>query len=215
VSHGRPTFREASRIAPEARVLVVFAHPHPHRSRVNRVLADAVRDLPGTSFHDLYEKYPDAAVDVPAEQALLLAHDVIVLQHPFYWYSVPPLLKLWLDLVLTWGWAYGKGGVHLRGKTLVHALTTGGGEAAYREGGFNRFTIRQLLAPMDQTAHLCGMGFLPPFVVHGTHKLDDAQVLAAATDYRRVIEALVAGRLPPNEGHRMNDDLAWTDPVTA
>lgn len=209
MSHGRPTFRSATRLDPAGRVLVVFAHPHPHRSRVNRALADAIGDLPGASFHDLYERYPDANLDVPAEQALLAAHETIVLQHPFYWYAIPPLLKLWLDLVLTWGWAYGKGGVHLRGKALVHALTAGGAESAYQPGGFNRFTIRQLLAPMDQTAHLCGMSFLTPFVVHGTHRLSDAEVAAAAADYRTFVAALVAGRRPPDDAPRANADLAW------
>lgn len=36
-------------------LLILFAHPALQRSRVNRVLARAVQDLPGVTFHDLYQ----------------------------------------------------------------------------------------------------------------------------------------------------------------
>lgn len=92
------------------RVLVLFAHPAVHKSRINRHLADAVRGLEQVTFHDLYEAYPDFLIDVPREQELLRSHDVIVVQHPFYWYSTPAIFKEWMDLVLEYGFAYGKGG---------------------------------------------------------------------------------------------------------
>ena len=82
------------------RVLILYAHPMPRKSRANRALAEAVRGLEGVTFHDLYEAYPDFFIDVAREKALLVEHDVIVLQHPFYWYSAPALVKEWLDLVL-------------------------------------------------------------------------------------------------------------------
>lgn len=177
------------------RVLVLLAHPALHRSRLNRRLADAIRDLPGVTVHDLYDAYPDLDIDVAHEKALLLAHPIVVWQHPFYWYSSPPILKAWQDLVLEFGWAYGPGGIALRGKVLLPAITTGGREDAYSSEGFNRYTIRQLLAPVDQTAHLCGMTMLPPFVTHGSHKLGDAEIAAAAFDYRRVVLALRDGEI--------------------
>jgi glutathione-regulated potassium-efflux system ancillary protein KefG len=171
-------------------ILVLFAHPAFERSRVHRRLVDAVAELPGITFHDLYEAYPDFDVDVRREQKLLLEHDLVVLQHPFFWYSTPPLVKQWEDLVLEHGWAYGTGGNALHGKRLLSAISTGGPERAYREGGYNRFTIRQLLAPLEQTARLCGMEYLPPFVVFGTHRLGEEQIRGAAAEYRRLLEAL-------------------------
>ena len=193
------------------RVLILFAHPALEKSRVNRRLAVAVSDLPGVTFHDLYEAYPDFDVDVAREQHLLVNHDVLVVQHPFYWYSTPALVKQWEDLVLEHGWAYGSGGTALRGKRWLSAVTTGGREAAYQEGGTNRFTIRQLLAPLEQTAHLCGMAFLPPFVVHGTHRLADDDLTRAAGEYRTVVEALRDDRIDIPAAHdvpRINADLA-------
>jgi len=177
------------------KVLVLFAHPAFERSRVNRRLVEAVRSLPGVTLHDLYQLYPDFDIDVRTEQQLLEAHDAIVLQHPFYWYSTPALIKEWEDLVLEHGWAYGSGGTALRGKTLLTATTAGGSEEAYCRTGHNRFTIRELLAPIEQTAALCGMTYLPPFVVYGTHSLDRTQIDRYADDYRRIVEALRDGTL--------------------
>jgi len=177
------------------RILILFAHPAFEKSRVNRRLIEAVRDLRGVTFHDLYEIYPEFDVDVAREQRLLAEHEIIVFQHPFLWYSTPALVKEWEDLVLEHGWAYGSQGTTLRGKKLLSAITTGGREDAYRRGGFNRFTIRELLAPIEQTAHLCGMDYLPPFVVHDTHGMTRDELARHAGDYRRIITGLRDGRI--------------------
>lgn len=173
-----------------SKILVLFAHPALEKSRVNRELAAAVRDLPGVTFHDLYEAYPEFDVDVQREQALLLEHDVIVLQHPFFWYSTPALLKEWQDLVLEHGWAYGSEGKMLQGKQALSIVTTGGREQAYDPEGLNRFTMRQFLAPIEQTFRLCGVAYRPPFVVHGTHGMAGEEIRAHAADYRRLLEAI-------------------------
>jgi len=112
-------------------VLVLFAHPAIRNSRVNRRLVAAVRDLNGVTVNDLYGEYPDLNIDVTREQELLAAHEIVVFQHPFYWYSTPAILKEWQDLVLEHGWAYGHDGDALRGKALLSAMTTGGSEDAY------------------------------------------------------------------------------------
>ena len=178
------------------RVLVLFAHPVLERSRVNKRLVAAIRDLSGVTIHDLYEAYPTFAIDVAREQELLREHDIVVFQHPFYWYSTPAILKEWQDLVLEHGWAYGHSGTQLRGKITFNAITTGGPESAYRTGGYNRFTIRELLAPWDQTAHLCGMRFLAPFAVHAALRVSgDADMATARAAYRALLEALRDDRL--------------------
>ena len=175
------------------RVLILFAHPALERSRVNRVLIRGLEGIDGVTLHDLYEAYPDFDIDVATEQQLLLDHDVIVLHHPFYWYSTPALIKQWEDLVLTHGWAYGSGGNALEGKCMMSAITAGGGRSAYQAGGHNRFTVSELLRPIEQTARLCGMHYLSPFVVYGTLDMKAEAIRAHAVDYRRVIETLRDG----------------------
>jgi glutathione-regulated potassium-efflux system ancillary protein KefG len=158
---------------------------------VNRRLADALVGLDGVRVHDLYEAYPSLSIDVAREQALLAAHDVVVFQHPFYWYSTPAILKEWQDLVLELGWAYGAGGTALAGKITLNVVSAGGAAAAYHPDGHNRFTVRQLLAPWEQTAHLCGMRYLAPFVVHAALRVARDEDLAAQTAaYRRLCAAL-------------------------
>lgn len=153
------------------KILVLFAHPALQKSKVNVALVKAIKNVSGITFHDLYEAYPDFNIDVPFEQKLLKEHDVIVFQHPFYWYSTPSIIKEWFDLVLEYGYAYGEGGDKLKGKLWLSAITAGGPEAAYQKTGHNRFTVKELLAPIEQTAYLCGMNFLEPFVIHSSLKL--------------------------------------------
>ena len=192
------------------RVLILFAHPALEKSRVHRVLIQGLQDLESVTLHDLYEAYPEFEIDVRAEQELLKTHDIIVFQHPFFWYSTPSILKEWQDLVLEHGWAYGKQGKALRGKQFLSAVTTGGRETAYRKNGYNRFTMRELLAPIEQTAHLCGMEYLPPFVIHGTHGMTSETIRSCSSDYREVIQALRDGRINmevARESSRLNFDL--------
>jgi len=193
------------------RVLVLFAHPVLERSRVNRRMLGAIRDLPGVTIHDLYEAYPTLGIDVAREQELLVEHDVVVFQHPFYWYSTPAILKEWQDLVLEHGWAYGPSGTKLRGKITLNAISTGGPAIAYQREGYNRFTVRELLAPWEQTAHLCGMRFLAPFVVHAALRIVGDDDLGARRDaYRRLIEGLRDERFDldrAERAHNLADEL--------
>jgi glutathione-regulated potassium-efflux system ancillary protein KefG len=157
------------------------------------------------TFHDLYEAYPRMDIDVEREQKLLATHDTVVLQFPFYWYSTPPLLKQWQDLVLEHGWAYGSEGTALRDKTFVCVVSTGGRASAYAPGGYNRHTVRQLMAPLEQTARLCGMRFLPPYVVFGTHSMGLADIEDAAVGYRRFLEGLLQERIVGAELTELDD----------
>jgi glutathione-regulated potassium-efflux system ancillary protein KefG len=179
-----------------ARVLVLFAHPRLEKSRANRALLRHLPDDAAITFHDLYETYPDFHVDVAAEQALVLEHDVIVWHHPFYWYSVPPLVKVWIDLVLAFGWAYGPGGTALRGKTVAHVVTTGGAAAAYRHDGFHGSTIDEFMLPLRRTVTLCGMTWLPPFVVHGTNRLSEDELEDHGRQYSALLRGLARDRWP-------------------
>lgn len=106
-------------------IYLVFAHPYPSQSRVNRALLDAVRDLPGVDVCSLYDRYPDFDIDVAAEQSALSRAELVIWMHPVFWYSVPGLMKQWFDKVLSYGWAYGDGAAGLRGKDCLWVATTG------------------------------------------------------------------------------------------
>jgi glutathione-regulated potassium-efflux system ancillary protein KefG len=171
-------------------ILVIFAHPAVHKSRIHRKLAEAVRTVEGVTFHDLYSSFPDFYIPVKQEQKKLIAHDIIVFQHPLYWYSCPALMKEWMDLVLEHNFAFGKTGTMLKGKKLISAISTGGSAKVYKESGSRHFTIPQILTPFHQSAMLCGMEYLPPFVIHGSHLLSKSDIRVYCDKYRQVLTNL-------------------------
>jgi glutathione-regulated potassium-efflux system ancillary protein KefF len=157
------------------RILILLAHPQRAHSRVNDSLARAAQAA-GHLVRDLYALYPDYLVDVAAEQAALAEAELVVWLHPIHWYGMPPLMKLWLDEVFSFGWAYGPGGQALQGKDLWLVTSTGGPEASYGPGGYNRHFFDAFLPPYEQTAALAGMRFLPPLVLHGAHRATAAEL---------------------------------------
>ena len=156
------------------KVLVLYAHPRPDRSEVNALLASAAREVEGVTFVDLYAEYPSFEVDVDLEQQRLVEHDVVVFQHPVYWYSCPALLKEWQDLVLEHGFAYGSEGHALDGKVLVNAVTAGAREDVYAKTGRYELSLREYFAPFEHTAILCRMRYLAPFASRSTRRATPA-----------------------------------------
>lgn len=172
------------------KILILFAHPAFHKSRINKKLIEGVEGLEGVTINNLYEKYPDFFIDVRAEQKLLTEHDVIVWHHPFYWFSAPAIIKEWMDLVLEHSFAYGSHGRALKGKWAISAISTGGKKEVYCKTGSNNFTINQFLIPFNQSANLCRMKYLPPFVIHGSHTISEQDLENYARQYRELIISL-------------------------
>jgi glutathione-regulated potassium-efflux system ancillary protein KefF len=177
-------------------ILVLYAHPAPHRSPVNRRLAEAARATPGVVLHDLYNTYPDFDIDVERERALARDASLLVFMHPIRWYGMPSLQKEWLDVVLVPGWAYGKpDGARtgeLQGKGYWLVATTGSGEEAYQPGGLHGRPFGDFLAPFEQTAALCGMDWIAPLVMHGAAQAGEAAVDAHVAEFTHRLRAYAA-----------------------
>ncbi|MCH4886899.1 NAD(P)H-dependent oxidoreductase [Acidaminobacter sp. JC074] len=165
------------------KIMVVTAHPNYAESRVNRRWIEELEKEGSITVNNLNVKYPDEVIDKEAEQELLLSHDRIVFQYPWYWYNMPPLLRKWQDTVLEYGFAFGPGGTKLSGKDYVVATSIGGPEVSYQAGGYNTFTVSEFLKPMQQTANLAGMNFLPAFKIHSAVVISDEDLEKSAEDY--------------------------------
>ena len=170
-------------------IYVIAAHPAWRESRVNRPLMEAARPLPRVQLQDLYASYPDYAIDVAKEQAALAKARLVVLLHPIQWYSMPALQKLWLDEVLSYGWAYGEGASRLQGKDLWLVASTGGPEASYHPQGYNRYFFDAFLPPYEQSAALCGMRFLPPMILHGARSVAAEVVSQHVQTFRQRLQS--------------------------
>ncbi len=196
---------------PDKKILLLFAHPSQRRSEVNRPMFMAAQRLEGVTCVDLYAEYPTLRIDVEKEQQRLLDHDVILFQFPFYWYSTPAILKEWQDLVLEHGFAYGAGGTALHGKHFICALSAGGNEETYHTDGLNHFTIRELLHPLEQTARLTGMHYLPPFAIFSSRDaIEENRLAQHVEEWQQLLKALITNRIDINKASTLshiNDDI--------
>ena len=133
--------------------------------------------------------------DVKAEQNKLLWADVLILQFPLWWYSMPAILKGWVDRVYAYGFAYGVGehsDTHwgdrfgegtFAGKRAMLIVTTGGWEEHYSARGING-PIDDLLFPINHgILFYPGFTVLPPFVAYKVDRLNNA-------DFERLAETL-------------------------
>ncbi|HAS8424314.1 TPA: flavodoxin family protein [Vibrio vulnificus] len=189
----------------KSKVLVIYAHPSQHRSEVNAPLFAAAQAVDGVTCVDLYAEYPQFDINIDKEQARLLEHDVIVFQFPLYWYSTPALLKEWQDLVLEYGFAYGTDGTALQDKLMLCVVSAGGKEEAYKAEGYNHFTIRQLLAPIEQMAALTSMHYLPPFAIFGARTaLEENRIDQHVERYVTLLQALVEDRVNIHAANHLN-----------
>ncbi|MBM4763630.1 NAD(P)H-dependent oxidoreductase [Bacillus sp. B15-48] len=171
------------------KVLVIVAHPHLETSVVNKTWVKELKKHSEITVSELYKKYPDERIDIEREQRLCEEHDRIVWQFPFYWYSSPPLLKKWIDEVLTRGWAYGSNGTKLHKKELILAVSSGSGKEKYQAGGRNHFSMSELLKPFQATSNLIGTKYLPAFVFNGAYTALQEEVQESAREYVNYILA--------------------------
>ncbi|MBM7564863.1 NAD(P)H-dependent oxidoreductase [Paenibacillus sacheonensis] len=165
------------------KTLVIVTHPNIEASQWNKTWVAELKKYEDITIHELYEAYPDENIDVAREQQLLESHDRVIFQYPLYWYNTPPLLKKWFDTVLLYGWAYGPEGTKMTGKQFGVAISTYGTEASYQPSGFNRFTLEEILRPIEATAHFISAAYLPHFSLNDTSNVTEERLAQSAKDY--------------------------------
>ncbi|WP_164417369.1 NAD(P)H-dependent oxidoreductase [Streptomyces salinarius] len=140
--------------------------------------------------------------DVAAEQEKLLWADTVIFQFPLWWYTMPAILKGWVDRVFTYRFAYGVG-VHddtrygerfgegtLRGRRAILSVTVGGPESHYTDRGING-PIEDLLFPIHHgILYYPGLEVLPPFVLHGADRLTEGGFEDAAKAWKERLLSL-------------------------
>ncbi|ALO42711.1 NAD(P)H-dependent oxidoreductase [Pseudoalteromonas phenolica] len=180
-----------------SKVVVISGHPNLKESYTNTVILEQLEtSVSNLTVRRLDALYPDYKIDVQAEQDAIIDADIIVLQFPFYWYSIPALLKKWLDDVFSYNFAYGAQGDKLKDKALLLSFTVGGPEESYTPLGYNHFSIEELIKPLQQTAYMAKMNFVKPVFTHRMvyiegvyNKLEDVQN-RAITHSQALIKAI-------------------------
>jgi NAD(P)H dehydrogenase (quinone) len=128
------------------------------------------------------------APDVQAEMDKVRAADLVLFTFPLWWFSLPAILKGWVDRVFAMGFAYGGGKVHetgpLRGKRAMLVMTTGGPAASYASGGRNG-ELHALLSHIEWgMLDFAGFGVLSPFVVWGPARATPGDLEASLAVWR-------------------------------
>lgn len=168
------------------KTLVIFSHSYQNMSVANKAVMEELAKLPDTEIRNLEKLYPTGQIDVAAEQAALEAADLIVIEHPIFWYATPSLLKRWFDDVWAYGWAYGTGGDKLRGKKLIHGFTTSGTAENYQGKDYDT-----LVAPMKTSAAFVGMDYVGDVAGFGLLSLSNPNADADARVYaKKLIEMI-------------------------
>ncbi len=140
--------------------------------------------------------------DVKSEIDKLLWADMLILQFPLWWYTMPAILKGWVDRVYAYGFAYGVGEHSdqrwgdrfgegaLAGKRAMLIVTTGGWEEHYSARGVNG-PIDDLLFPINHgILYYPGYDVLPPFLVHRVDRFTEADFEPAAARLRERMRTL-------------------------
>ncbi len=140
--------------------------------------------------------------DIVAEQEKLRRADAVILQFPLWWFSMPAILKGWVERVYAYGFGYGVGehtetrwgdrygeGM-LMGKRAMLVVTIGGWAEHYGPRGING-PIDDLLFPINHgILHYPGMDVLPPFVTYRTDRMNEARFQQASQELRQRMKGL-------------------------
>lgn len=142
-------------------ILIVSGHTDLNNSVANKkILQELSKRLPNAEIDYLSELYSDYKIDVEQEQNKLLKADIIVLQYPVFWYSMPSLLEKWMEETFKHGFSHGSTGDKLKGKKVIISLTTGAPEEAYEN-------IDEFLNPIKASCKLCQMEYVGSIVTYG------------------------------------------------
>ncbi len=108
-------------------ILIISGHTNTSNDSVanKTILEQLESQMPESRVVYLDRLYPDFHIDAKAEQEKLLWADIVVLQFPVYWFSMPSLLHRWMEETFLHGFSHGSSGDKLRGKVLVISYTTG------------------------------------------------------------------------------------------
>lgn len=175
------------------KTLVIVTHPTLEKSVVNKRWVEELKKHPEKYIiHDLHNIYPDEKIDVKKEQSLLESVDKVVLQFPFFWFNCPPLLKKWIDEVLSHGWAYGANSDYkLSGKKIALAVSAGIKDEDYQISGRYKYTLEQLTSPFEITFLYVKADYKPLFAFYGAeYHPSNEEVTTSAKEYINFLEKL-------------------------
>lgn len=168
--------------------LVVFAHPYLEHSNSNVELINFYVRHQHFTLRDLYEEYPDFHIAAFRERKRLKNYERIIFQFPIIWFSIPPLLRLWIDEVFDREWL--KEGVEnpLEGKEVFIVVTTGGKERSFSKEGTYKYTIDELISGLIVSLNVFNAEIKNIKVVYEANKLSKKEIILHKREFAELLE---------------------------
>ncbi len=134
------------------------------------------------------------ADDIAAEQAKVQRADFLIFQFPYWWWSMPAILKGWIDRVFTRGFGYGGGDWYdtgkLVGRRAMLSLTTGSSPAECSDDGLFGDIHERLYQIQHGSLYFVGIQVVPPFIAWGIQSADAGARVACLERYKDRLSAL-------------------------
>jgi len=151
--------------------------------------------------------------DIKTEVEKIFWADLIIFHFPLWWFSMPAIMKGWMDRVIINGPLYSRGrwysnGV-LKGKRAFVTITTGGPKTVYSETGINGY-MENLLFPIQHGIfHFLGMNALEPFIVYSSPYISEEERKEKLEDYRKKLSSIEGAPFISPPDIDLYDQVTW------
>ncbi|XP_077742377.1 ribosyldihydronicotinamide dehydrogenase [quinone] [Canis aureus] len=147
----------------------------------------------GMEAYEAFKKR-SLASDITDEQKKVQEADLVIFQFPLYWFSMPAILKGWMDRVLCQGFAFDIPGFYdsgfLKDKLALVSLTTGATAEMYSRSGVSG-DFRYFLWPLQHGAlHFCGFKVLAPQISFAPEIASEEERKAMVTSWAQRLRTI-------------------------
>ncbi|MCB1194097.1 MAG: NAD(P)H-dependent oxidoreductase [Leptospiraceae bacterium] len=134
------------------------------------------------------------ADDLKAEMQKLENADLLIFNFPLWWFSIPAILKGWVDRVFAFGYSYGgdigvySNAITFKDKKALLCFTTGGSEKSYQKDSMHAIDVETMLQPIQYNIfRFNGMVPLEPFIVFGPARLSEDALKLKLLEYEKYL----------------------------
>lgn len=171
------------------KTLIIFSHSYFENSKVNKALLESIKDEKSVEVRNLDELYGSDTknIDVKTEQLALEQADKIIFQFPLFWYSTPAMLKAYMDLVLTYGWAHGSKTKALKDKEFAMILSAGANKENFSSR--NNTELETILSPLTLSMKFCQLQIKDNFEIFSASSLNQDELNEYIKNYKEFLLA--------------------------
>lgn len=171
-------------------ILYVYTHPDQHSLNAE-LMRNGLKSLQDAGHEVILSDLYAREFSLDTEQFKISRANHIIFQFPLWWFSMPAIMKDWMDRVFTKGFAYDTGKMFtdglLRGKTASLTITMQSPLSSYKNDGVHGHELDDFLLPIQHTLRFTGIETLPSFTVYDAHQLDEVRFQSVMQEYKNYL----------------------------